>query len=273
MEKKAVKRMLLEITLEYLEAITNNDISRLPLSPRIKVTNNGIKTNIAASCVWGSPRRIPYRQTFVDPEAGGAVFYGVITNTTTVHAGFAEKWWLYALRIKVEQGLITEIEEIISDNTFAHYEKKPWELSPNIAFNCILPLDERSTREELKSIVDDYWNAVERSIDGFKMPFHPDAVRSECGTITTDAKNFPNSARGDFVKTKNEGWRWDVLNRRFPIVDIERGLVVSFADLRTTDLTNPQFLPCIVAEIFKIENGLLKGLFAFFYVGENCSDW
>ncbi len=273
METTLMKNLLLRTTLEYLEAITDNDISRLPLSPRVKITNNGVAAKIASSGVWGSPRRIPFRQTFVDPETGSAVFFGVITNTTTVHAGFEAKWWRYVVRLKVEQSLIAEIEEIVFDSIFAHYETDPWELQPNIAFHAVLPTDERSTREELISIVDGYWNAVERSMDGRLVPFHPDAVRSECGTVTTDAKNFPNSARGDFTKPKHEGWRWDALNRRFPVVDRDRGIVVSIADLATTDTTDPKFSPCIVAETFKIENGLIKNMFAFFYVGDNRSDW
>jgi hypothetical protein len=32
-------------------------------------------------------------------------------------------------------------------------------------------------------------------------------------------------------------------------------------------------MPCIVAEAFKMECGLIKKLNAFFYVGENRSDW
>jgi hypothetical protein len=114
---------------------------------------------------------------------------------------------------------------------------------------------------------------VERSQNGFDMPFHPDAIRTECGTRTTDAKNFPNSARGDFTKVKNDGWRWRVINRRYPVLDTDRGLAISIADLGMTDQTNPNFEPCIVAEVFKIESGLIKNLNAFFYVGENRSDW
>lgn len=269
----AQKKILLQSTLEYLEAITSNDVSRLKLSPNVKVTSNGVQIKLGTSCIWGSPRRIPFRQTFVDPETDSAVFFGIITNTTTVHAGLEAKWWRYVVRLKIEKDLVTEIEEIVFDSIFAHYETNPWELKTNTEFSNVLPMDERQTRDELVIIVNRYWDGVERSVDGYTLPFHPDAIRNECGTITTDAKNFPNSARGDFTKINNDGWCWQVLNRRFPVVDIDRGLVISIADLVTTDKTNPDFLPCIVAEIFKIENGLIKDLFAFFYVGENRSDW
>ncbi len=267
------KKALLGIVLEFLESITGDDRSRLPLAEGLRVTTNGLDAKLAESVVWGPARRIPYRQTFVDAEAQAAVFFGVITNTSTQHVGYGAKWWLYAVRLRIADGAIAEVEEIISENTFAHYEKMPWDLAPNAALNDVLPDDERSSREELVGAVESYWNGVERSADGYGIPFHPDAIRSECGTITTDAKNFPNSARGDFIEAKNAGWSWSVDNRRYPVIDVQRGIVVSFADLRMTDRTNPMFAPCIVAEIFKIESGLLKYLQAFFYVGQNTSSW
>jgi len=273
MGKISKKETLLIIGCEFLEAITSNDLSRLPLSSRIRVTENGKEVKLGAGAIWGAPRRIPCRQTFVDPQTESVVFFGVVTNTSTVHSGLPAIWWLYSARIRIENAQIVEIEEIITDHIFAHYDKKPWEITPNAAYRCVLPEDERVSREEMMAIVECYWNAVERSIDGYSLPFHPDAVRSECGTVTTDALNFPNSARGDFIKASNAGWRWDVLNRRYPIVDVERGVVVSFAELRMTENTNPDFLPCIVAEAFKIESGLIKDLNAMFYAGENQANW
>jgi len=271
--KRLHKKELLKIMLEYLEALVNNDISRLTLSPDIKVTDNGIVKEIASSCIWGQAKRMPYRQTFIDPETESAVFFGVLTNTTTEHVGDRAKWWLYVARLKVVNGLITEIEEIIRDQIFAHYENMPWELKPSRSFDSVLPQDEQIGKGEMIEAVESYWNAVERSIDGYQLPFHPDAIRTECGTVTTDAKNFPNSARGDFIKSQNQGWRWNVINRRYPVIDVQRGVIVSFADLRKTSSTNPKFLSCIVAEAFKIENGLIKELNAFFYAGEQSSSW
>jgi hypothetical protein len=273
MSGKTTKRRLLEIMTEYLEAITDNDTSRLPLAKGVKITDNGIKTKLASSEVWGTPRRIPYRQTFVDPQTGSAVFFGIVTNTNTRHAGYKAKWWFYLLRIKVENDLITEIEEITNDNIYHHYETYPWEMTPTPAFRYVLPEDERTSREEMIAIVDNYWDAVERNGDPFSVPFHPDMQRNESGTITTNTKNFPNSSRGDFTKTANKGWRWDIRKRRFPIVDVQRGLLISFVDLKCTEETNPDFVPCILAEIFKIESGHLRDLLAFFYVGDNDSDW
>lgn len=273
MKNGALKQQLNIAMLEYIEAIANNDISRLHLASDIKYSVNGVFSKMASSEVWGTPRRIPYRQTFVDVKTNSVVFFGIITNTTSEHVGTQMKWWLYAVRLKIRETEIIEIEEIVSDYIFPHYEKMPWEISPDNSFHQVLPEDERSSEESLIEIVNAYWDAVERKIDGYHLPVHPDAMRIECGTRTTDAKNFRNSVRGDFLQRNNEGWRWEVRKRRFPIVDVERGVVVSFADLSMTEMTNPKFMPCIVAEAFKVECGLIKKLNAFFYVGTNQSEW
>jgi hypothetical protein len=267
------RKKLLDITAEYLEAITDNDTSRLPLAKNLKVTDNGKKAKIASGDVWGTPRRIPFRQTFVDPQMGEAVFFGVVTNSTTAHGSVWEEWWYYLLRLKIEDNLIAEMEEIYFNKKPAHFTTYPWEMRPNRAFDFILPPDEQAGRAELINIVDAYWDANERSIDVTTVPFHPDMQRSELGTITTNAKNFFNSSRGDFTKEQNAGWQWEIVNRRYPIVDTQRGLVVSFVDFKNKDETNPDFSPAILAEVFKIECGHIRDLFALYCPGLDDSGW
>ena len=76
------RRCLLQVMFEYTEAITDNDISKLPLSPKARATNNGTDTALGKGDIWGPARRLPYRQVFVDPVTGAAIFYGVVTMST-----------------------------------------------------------------------------------------------------------------------------------------------------------------------------------------------
>ena len=76
------RRCLLQVMFEYTEAITDNDISKLALSPKVRATDNGTETPLGKGEVWGPARRLPYRQVFVDPLTGAAVFYGVVTMST-----------------------------------------------------------------------------------------------------------------------------------------------------------------------------------------------
>jgi len=74
------RRCLLQVLFEYTEALTDNNVSRLAVSSGLRVTNNGSVTTLGKGDVWGPARRLPYRQTFVDPVTGAAVFYGVVTT-------------------------------------------------------------------------------------------------------------------------------------------------------------------------------------------------
>ena len=74
------RRCLLEILTDYTEALTDNDISRLVVAKDLRVTSNGEVATLGDGQVWGDGRRLSYRQTFVDPLTGAAVFYGVVTN-------------------------------------------------------------------------------------------------------------------------------------------------------------------------------------------------
>jgi len=77
------RRCLLEMLTTYTEALTDNNTSRLAVSPNVRVTGNGVVTQLGKGEVWGSVKRIPFRQALVDPVTGAAGFYGVLTNTPT----------------------------------------------------------------------------------------------------------------------------------------------------------------------------------------------
>src|SRR5262245_64917566 len=74
------RHCLLNFLTEYTEALTDNSIARLAVAPTVRVTSNGSVVTLGKGQVWGAGRRIPYRQAFVDPVTGAAVFYGIVTN-------------------------------------------------------------------------------------------------------------------------------------------------------------------------------------------------
>src|SRR4051794_1923410 len=74
------RRCLLHALTEYTEALTDNDTSRLKLSSKVRATFNGVEGPVGKGEVWAPNRRLPYRQAFVDPATGAAVFYGIVTD-------------------------------------------------------------------------------------------------------------------------------------------------------------------------------------------------
>ncbi len=264
------RHCLLQILWDYTEALTDDKPSQAPAAPNVRVTSNGRVVDLGQGQVWGSPRRIPYRQALVDPTTGAAIFYGVVTNdirprrTDAPGAPTAGErgpgtWWFYVLRLKVESRRITEVEEISYDGSSMGANAKALSL-PDRLFDTLLPPDEQSSRGELIHIANQYFDAVSGKLDYHKVPWHPDCQRVELGVFTVNAATSPGSCGGEF---QNPAVRWNVVNRRFYIADVQRGFVFAIANFLT-----PPDLPhnngSVVFELFKVQDGLIRQIQAFF---------
>jgi hypothetical protein len=250
------RHCLLGILTTYTEALVDNDTSRLAVAPQLRVTSNGVASTLGHGQVWGSVKRIPYRHAFVDPVAGAAVFYGTLTNTPSRDA---EQWWFYVVRLRVVRQQVTEIEEIAYDGTLGGTPASSLDL-PHSIYDTYLPMAERSTRAQLFQIADKYFDAVTGAINYHDVPWHPECQRIELGTFTVNSRLGPGSCGGEF---KDPKVRWTVRNRRFYIADEERGVVLAIGNFMT-----PPELPnnngSVVFEVFKIQDGLIRHIEAFF---------
>jgi hypothetical protein len=250
------RHCLLTFLTEYTEALSDNDLSRLALAPSVKSTANGIATPLGRGEAWGRVRRIVFRQTFVDPETGSAVFYGTITNTPTRDA---EKWWFYVVRLKIEHRRISEVEEIAFDGTLGGTPASSLHL-PDRIWDTVLPADERVDRKRLFELADMYFSAVSHQIDYHDVPWHPECQRLELGAFTVNSALQPGSCGGEF---QNPQMKWIVMDRRFYIADIERGVVLAIGNF-TAPPEYPSNNPSVVMEIFKVQDGMIRHIEAFF---------
>lgn len=255
------RHCLLEILTNYTEALTDNDTSRLHVSPQVRVTGNGVVTSLGKGEVWGSVKRIPYRQALVDPVTGAAVFYGVLTNSPTRDQ---EKWWFYIVRLKVAKrggapAQITEVEEISYDGMLGGTAASSLHL-PERVFDTLLPEEERSSRDQLFAIANKYFDAVSRTLDYHEVPWHPECERIELGAFTVNSALGPGSCGGEF---KSPRVKWIVKNRRFYIADVQRGLVFAIGNF-TTPPEYPDNNGSVVFELFKVQDGLIRQIWAFF---------
>lgn len=256
------RRCLLRTLTEYTEAITDNDTSRLTLSPALKATFNGTEGALGKGDIWGSNRRLPYRQAFVDPVTGSAVFYGVVTEGTRGRDAPAQpRWWFYVARLKVAGGKITEIEEIAYEKPAGGFGADPADLHlPDRIFDTVLPADERSTRKQLFHIADLYFSAVSHQVDYHQVPWHPECQRVEIGTFTVNAPGTSGSCGGEF---KTPSVKWNVINRRFYVADVARGVVLAVGNF-TTPPEYPKNNGSVVMEVFKVQDGMVRHISAFF---------
>jgi hypothetical protein len=268
------RRCLLTILWDYTEALTDDRPSEIPAARDVRATSNGRVVALGHGEVWGSPRRIPFRQSLVDPSTGAAVFYGVVTNAIRPRGAppavaAPQKWWFFALRLKVEHRRVTQVEEIAYAGSAMGAKAERLSL-PDRLFETQLPPDERSSKAALVRIANEYFDAVSGKLDYRKVPWHPDCQRIELGVFTVNALRSPGSCGGEF---ENPAVRWNVVNRRFYVTDVGRGLVLAVANF-TTPPDLPHNNGSVVFELFKIEDGLIRQIQAFFRGdGQRHSGW
>lgn len=271
-ERETKRRALLLAVDSYLEALIDKTPEKFPASPKLKMTHNGEACKPGESPLWHNTLLIKERQTFADPDSGEAVFFGVFTNvlsdfsvTHPIDMNLYAYWCTVSIRFKLEGGLFTEIEELANDRQLRGFPalKKDIVL-PDPHFSWWVPPESRMTKEELIAIIDNYWDCASGLKPIEELPVHPDAQRFEEGFRTT---NHLHSFRGDFKH--NNSFRWDVFqkNRRYPVVDPEHGLIVSYC-MMENHISGPATREfkrgALVVEAFRIECGLIYRLLAMF---------
>jgi hypothetical protein len=140
----------------------------------------------------------------------------------------------YALRLKIVNEEVTESELLRSSSTQGHFAAVEELLKPDILYDAPVPAERAcGSRDELRDIADRYWIALGES-DGSLAKFNIRCDRYANGKKITNnlalllspdaAVHTPAS-----LLTATRPARPRVLERRFPVLDIEHGVAISFA--------------------------------------------
>ena len=261
---------------KYLAAVVAHDPGQLPLARVVRFTENGQELRLGDG-LWGTASAPgKYRLYVADPEDGQVGVYAtVIEGDSPV---------LVALRLKLEYGLISEIESIVvrSGGTpnFPPAGKTMEEKgTPRPQFLRAIPAAKRLTREKLVEVANDYFTGLGGNTGHNTAPFAPTCLRWENGVQTNSNPNLRRPDNGGFnvlalscedqQKSGFFSFVTAIRDRRFPVVDRERGLVLSFGffdhngRIKELHLTNGQTVPSPVhapltleiSELFQIDKG------------------
>jgi hypothetical protein len=282
----ACDRQCLEGTVErYLDALVRHDPRAVPLAAAVRYTENGQRLTIGDG-LWRSVRsKGKYRLIVADTEAQQVAFIGTLEeqNADPLLGTPA----LIALRLKLVAGEITEAEQFIARNVDA--AKRVEALGrPHRTFVQPVPPAERMSRAELIATANKYFTGMQQNDGKGDYPFADDCNRIENGTQTTNRPTPAGELRPDPKTASNYSAQWScreqfesgllhfvtrIRDRRFVAVDPERGLVFSFvffdhaagetrnftaATGRAVTAGPAQPWTWYIAELFKIENGLIR---------------
>jgi hypothetical protein len=255
----------------FLDAVADNDPSRLPSASAVKYTEN-CQTLPLGKGLWatGTPyERGEHFLDFAEPAAGQAGYLGV------VHEGGRPS--LISARLKVEGGLVSEIEVLVARQPAESGHPRVFApenmMQPRRIFSEVLMPDERRGREEMLRITDLYFDGIVAG-DGGMIPVRDDCIRIENGvqTVLNPERGTETGKLGVAAQVDTGIFR-DIeaaRDRRFPIVDEERGLVfVIFLFDHPGPVTKAAFTSrysqpnsMMVAELFKIRDGLISQIAA-----------
>jgi hypothetical protein len=254
---------------EFLVALVAHDPARLPLSREVKYTENGQLLRLGDG-IWGTASSLPtYKIYAADPQAGQVMFMGVLQeNGAPV---------VFCARLKIELHQVAEIEVVVSRKEPGSLARPENLVQPNPIFSETLAPAQRRSRQNMIAIANSYFNAIEKGHASY-VPFDSNCNRIESGVQTTNSSpaspqpgsvSVLNLGCADQIKTRNFQPDTLIRERRFAVIDEERGLVfvLGFFDhdatLRSYTLSDGRVVKQTrtapwtweIAEMFKIQDG------------------
>jgi hypothetical protein len=254
---------------DFLAALVAHDPSPLPLAREVKYTENGQRLR-PGDGIWGTASSLPiYRIYADDPQAGQVMFMGVLQeNGAPV---------IVCVRLKIELHQITEIELVVSRKEPGSLARPENLVQPNPLFSETLAPAQRRSRQNMIAIANSYFSAIEKGHASY-VPFDNNCNRIESGVQTTNSPPQNPQAGSvsvlglgcaDQIKTRNFQPDTLIRERRFAVIDEERGLVFvlgffdhdatlrsyTLADGRVVKQTRTAPWTWEIAEMFKIQDG------------------
>ena len=263
----------------YLDALVARDPSKLPLAPGAKFTENGQVIPLGRG-LWGSATAEPPVRRAVavaDTLTGQVGFFGAASE----HG----EGVLLSLRLKIEDGRLSEMESLVVRQNNSLFGLFGYEGmgEPRPHFERPVEPGERSSRNELVSVANRYFDGIERN-DGTIIPVQPGSARFENGVQTVrrlaprDA-GFPEGARMEIDEQISTGYFEyisEIRDRRYPVIDEEGGLVLGIVffehpghltSVEVKGVGSVELRPfarrpssALIFELFKVEGGRITAV-------------
>lgn len=259
----------------YLAALVAKDPARLRLAPGARFTENG-QVLALGDGLWGTIDRLErFKLVFADPRTEEVGYFGTIEESG--------RHQILGVRLAIRDRRIAQIETWVVRPRPGVVFGDPEALKVDPLFVTDLKPSERRTRAELIRIANSYFQGL-REATGRITPFAPDCERIENGIVTANNPNphpqMPMWHLGCHAQFASRFSQFitGIRDRRFPIVDVKRGLVLALvffdqngrmkeqtlADGTVSPVPPDMQVPYTfqIEELFKIENGRIRRILA-----------
>lgn len=253
----------------YLDALAKRTPAEVRIAPTLRNTENTRAIPVGTG-LWRTIRTHKAGgHMFIDPTTGQVEYWGAIDENGSDS--------IFGVRLRLEGTTISEIETLAVRGSPGHFFQ-PDVVSQNAPrFHEPIAEQDRRSRDELIRVADLYFDAIEQT-DGDRLPVVDDCRRLVNGTLDSmmDAQELDaiEAHRALGVSEQMSAGHYAYIealrDRRYPIVDEERGLVICHllfdhpGDLPRADgelvYNTPNTM--IVFEAFKIRGGILEEVWA-----------
>ncbi|QZH75794.1 MAG: hypothetical protein JY451_04180 [Erythrobacter sp.] len=256
----------------YLDALAARDPSLAPLADEVFNTENNVRLAVGDG-LWNTiTARHEYDLRFAEPERGQVALFTAVEETNALNP--------CCIRLEVSDECITGIETVVARNKDEGFPFGPQRFVQRDEMEDLLI--EPADRDELVRVANGYFDTIERNDGTIRTKFWPQCNRIENGVQTTNNPDFPLPvARLRCEEQFALGWyRYDdeLRARRFPLVDRERGIVLTYGFIdhsgRLGDYTLTDGTPArspvrrphsyYLAEAFRIREGAIEAVEADF---------
>lgn len=224
--KSFTRAFLYGLLDDYLAALVARDPAPVPWAPRVRYSENNVSL-LLGDGVWNTATGLGgYDLRFADLSTGQVGLFGLINESGAISP--------FALRLGVEGGQIAEVEMLIVRDIDEPFKLPNPKFEPKPLMTETLAPERRMARARMLSIADGYFDTLQLNDGTLLTRFHPGCNRVENGVQTTnnpDFPLFPLAKLGCEEQFLLGSYRFDdrVRDRRFPLIDEERGLVLASA--------------------------------------------
>ena len=271
----ATREGLYEALDRFRDALAARDPGRVEWARGLRYTENNVALE-PGDGLWNTLTALgPYDLRFADASHGQVALFTSAEETDAVSP--------CAIRLCFREGVVHEAELVVARNKDEGFPFLGQAFEDKPAMLAEVPEAERISRAEMIQLANGYFETIERNNGMIRTRFHPHCNRVENGVQTTNNADFPLLiARLGCEEQFALGWyRYDdaLRARRFPLVDVERGIVLAFGfidhsgklgDYELTDgskVSSPIRRPhsYYLAEAFKIRDGAIEQVEAVFH--------
>lgn len=184
--------------------------------------------------------------TFADPQTSQVVFQGVVKTG-------AGQLVPIAVRLKIANRVVREAETVFIEKPGRFFEPHNL-LQADPLYDSVLPVERRSDRGKMIAIVHSYLDALHSS-DGAAVPVGPRCDKYYAGARVTNREGGLGSCAQSFTQAHFD----PIAERRFPVVDSERGVVVAFFVMPRSN-AGRTIARTLEVETFKIVDGTIRSV-------------